>query len=326
MKAVFTMIVGLFLVACDKPSCRSGAPDVSAVNVELERLEEELFNCQSLAEVEFFLKSHPSFATFFLDANDYPDASVLASKIFPLIGDPYIDTLYSEAKQTYGDFSDVASEVTDAVGRMKTLFPEMPIPKLQTAVTGLYRDLYISDTLIIVGLDFFIGKKATYKPMDIPDYILSKYNKENMPVTITKFLSGGYVTKGKKETLLSEMIDFGKTYYLLSRLMPCTADSLIISYTPKEMTAVDNNQAIIWANFVENEILYETSHITKRKFLGERPNVHEISRDCPGRVGAWIGWKIVESYMSVNTVSIHELISERDNDKIFRLSGYKPKG
>ncbi len=326
MKAVFTMIVGLFLVSCGKDACRDSAPEITPVDIKLERLENELFESDSQEDVVTFINRHPSFSDLFLDLKDYPNSSILADKIFKLTQDPFIDTLYSEAKAAYNDFDDIETTVGDAIGRMKTLFPEMPVPKVQTAVTGLYRDLYISDTLVIVGLDFFIGENATYKPLDIPEYILSKYNRENLPVTIIKFLSGGYVSKGKKETLLSEMIDFGKTYYLLSRLMPCTPDSLIISYTPEEMKTIGKNQAIIWANFVENEVLYETSHITKRKFLGERPNVYEISRDCPGRIGAWVGWQIVESYMDNNSISIQELISERDNDKIFRLSGYKPKG
>jgi hypothetical protein len=325
MRTVFTMIVILFLISCGKESCRQDSPMSQEVNITVERLETTIFESKSEEDVENFLNENVQFAALFLDSEEYPDKSILAQKIFKLVDDPFIDTLYNEATAEYDDFDEIKLTLNDAIGRMKTLFPEMTIPKIQTAVTGLYKDLYISDTLVIIGLDFFIGEKATYKPMDIPAYILEKYDRENLPVTIVKFLSGGYVSKGKKETLLSEMVDFGKTYYLLSRLMPCTPDSLIIGYSPKEMVTIEKNQANIWANFVENEILYETSHITKRKFLGERPNVYEISRECPGRIGAWIGWQIVEAYMATNDVTILELISERDNDKIFQKSGYKPK-
>ena len=66
-------------------------------------------------------------------------------------------------------------------------------------------------------------------------------------------------------------------------------------------------------------------YFVKRKFIGERPNVHEISRDCPGRIGVWIGWQIVESYMENNNVSIQELLKSTDNDTLFRLSKYKPQ-
>lgn len=327
MRAVIITIGVLFLVSCQEPKCRETTVPSQPVHVTFERLESELFAAQSQAEIENFLETNPAFASLFLDAAEYPSLEILADKIFKLTSDPFVDTLYNEAISEFSDFSTVEERVTDAVGRIKTLVPDMKDITIQTAVTGLYKDLYISDTLVIIGLDFFIGDDASYPPMNIPQYILDRYNKEHLPVTIVKFLSGSLVSKGKNETLISEMIDFGKTYYLLSRLMPCTPDSLIIGYSPKQMETVLDNEAIIWANFVENEVLYDANHLTKRKFLGERPNVYEISQECPGRIGAWIGWRIVESYMSKNKeVTIQQLISEKDNDMVFRKSSYKPKG
>ncbi|MEP4532410.1 MAG: hypothetical protein ABJ004_04940 [Cyclobacteriaceae bacterium] len=327
MRAVIITIGVLFLVSCQEPECRETPIASKPVDVTFDRLESELFAAQSQEEVEHFLQTNPAFASLFLDAAEYPSLEVLADKIFKLTSDPFVDTLYNEAIGEFSDFSTVEESVTDAVGRIKTLVPGMKDITIQTAVTGLYKDLYISDTLVIVGLDFFIGDDASYPPMNIPQYILDRYDKEHLPVTIVKFLSGSLVSKGKSETLISEMIDFGKTYYLLSRLMPCTPDSLIIGYSPKQMETVLDNEAIIWANFVENEVLYDANHLTKRKFLGERPNVYEISQECPGRIGAWIGWRIVESYMrNSSEVTLEQLISERDNDLIFRKSSYKPKG
>ncbi len=183
----------------------------------------------------------------------------------------------------------------------------------------------MSDSLIVLGLDHFIGEGATYAPKDIPNYILQRYDRAHLPAIVMQFISGHYVKAGDKNTLLSDMIDFGKTYYLTSRLMPCKADSLIIGYTPQNMKDIHANQEIIWANFVENELLYTTDHIQKRKFLSERPNVYEIGEKCPGRIGAWVGWEIVENYMEKNDVTIKELMEDTDHHKIFELSGYKPE-
>lgn len=326
MRGVIIMILTLFLSACSDNDCRDTSVESQPVNIDIDRMETLLLRAGSPKEVKEVLESNRSFSDLFLDADEYPDDSILAAKLYKLSKDAFIDTLYQEAKEEFEDFSEIEMSLKDALGRMKTLFPQMKTPVFKTAVTGLYKDLYISDSLVIIGLDYFIGGGATYPPVNIPEYILSRYNKNHMPSTIIKFLSGSYVLKGSKETLLSEMIDFGKSFYLLSQLMPCTPDSIIMGYTPKELKTVKDNQAVIWANFVENEVLYDTNHLTKRKFLGERPNVYEISQECPGRVGAWIGWQIVEAYMENNNVDIKEMIAERDNDKIFRLSRYKPKG
>jgi hypothetical protein len=88
------------------------------------------------------------------------------------------------------------------------------------------------------------------------------------------------------------MIDYGKIYYLLGSIMPCTPDDLILGFTPKEIRDVYAYQELIWSRIIEEEWLYVTDEFTKKKMLGERPKTIELGDDCPGRVGAWIGWPI----------------------------------
>lgn len=326
MRVVIIMIFGLLLIGCGDGDCEY-QDDIATqpVDIQIERLEEKLFAAQSEKDVIAFLQTNPNLANIFLDAREYPSDTILADKIFTLIKNPGMDTLYQEAETTYSNMADVEEKLEVAFGKLKTLFPGTATPQFQTVVTGMYKDIFITDTLIIVGLDFFIGDEATYKPQQVPFYILSRYNKEHLASIIVKYLAGQVVTPGKKPTLLSEMIDFGKTYYLTKRLMPCTPDSILLGYTPQDMELINSNEAVIWATLLENEVLYETSHITKRRFLGERPNVYEIDQKCPGRVGAWVGWQIVNSYMERNDVDIKTLISDADNEKIFMQSGYKPQ-
>jgi len=221
--------------------------------------------------------------------------------------------------------NEIEAQLAEGIGRLKSIYPEAKTPEVYSAVSVFYNDLFVSDSLIILGLDHFIGQEATYAPKDIPQYILKRYDAAHLPAIVMQFISGHYVKSGDKNTLLSDMIDFGKTYYLTSRLLPCTADSLLMGYTPKNMEDIRANKSIIWANFVENELLYETDHMVKRKFLSERPQIYEISQDCPGRIGAWVGWQIVESYMASNDVAIKDLMENTDHHKIFEQSGYKPR-
>lgn len=327
MRTVFIMFPLLLSMACKKDACReTGLIEKQPVNIQVKRLEKELFAASSAGEVKEILKQNPDYTLRFLDGDQYPTLDILASKVYELSKDAFIDTLYTEASEVYADISSVQSQLEEVVGRLKTLFPEEQSPDLVTTVTGMYNDLLITDSLIIVGIDFFIGDEATYRPINIPNYMLKRYDREHLVPIIAKFMATTQVATSPKNTLLSEMIDFGKTYYLTSRLLPCVPDSILMGYSADEMEAVVDNEKIIWANFVENKILYETSHFIKQKFLGERPNIHEISAKCPGRVGAWIGWQIVEDYMKKNKeVDILTLLDDTDHDKIFSKSGYKPR-
>ncbi len=317
------MIVPVLFSSCSPETCRDSVAPVS-VKLEVERLEEKLFQARTAKEVELFLSENREFSDFFLDANQYPSDSILATRVFTLISNPSIDTLFLESLQAFNAFDEMVDQIEQAIGRLKYYYPETTTPKIQTVVTGLYKDLFISNNYIMIGMDFFIGENASYKPLDIPNYILRRYNSEHLPSIIVKFISSQYAAQGKGESMLTEMIDFGKAYYLLSKIMPCTPERILIGYTKEEWNDTFEYESIIWANFIQNELLYETSHLVKQKFLAERPNVYEIGDKCPGRIGAWLGWQIVNAYAEKTGVTVQQLMAETDHNKIFTQSGYKP--
>jgi len=317
------MIVLVLLSACSRETCRD-AIDPIEIELDVERLEEKLFQSETAKDVQSFLSANREFSNYFLDADQYPSDSILAGRIFNLISNPSIDTLYQESIRAFNGFDTVVGELEMSLGRLKYYYPQAPTPKIQTVVTGLYKDLFISNDRIIIGMDFFVGAGASYKPLDIPNYILRRYNTEHLPSIIMQLISSQYARPGKGESMLTEMVDFGKAYYLLSKILPCTSERILIGYTEEEWNDTFEYESIIWANFIQNKLLYETNHTIKQKFLAERPNVYEIGDKCPGRIAAWLGWQIVNAYAQKTGISVQELMVETDHNKIFTQSGYKP--
>ena len=83
----------------------------------------------------------------------------------------------------------------------------------------------------------------------------------------------------------------------------------------------------MWRYFLEKEMLYSDDPKLTTRFMTPGPFSKfylEIDNDTPGRVGAWIGWQIVRSYMKNNNVTLPELL-KIDNKEIFEKSKYKPK-
>ena len=81
---------------------------------------------------------------------------------------------------------------------------------------------------------------------------------------------------------------------------------------------------LIYGFFLQNELLFNESNIVKQKYISERPNTFEISQSIPGRVGRWLGLKIVDSFMKNQDYSLEELLIEKDYKKIFYNSNYNP--
>jgi len=120
------------------------------------------------------------------------------------------------------------------------------------------------------------------------------------------------------------MITWGKTYYFLEKVLPCTPDSILIGYTPAEMDMVQNNEKLIYAKFVNDKLFYITNHLEKRRYAEERPFIPEISEKCPGRVARYLGWQMVRAYAKKTGKDLPAIMAEKDAQVIFQQSGYKP--
>ena len=78
---------------------------------------------------------------------------------------------------------------------------------------------------------------------------------------------------------------------------------------------------------IENDLLYSTDTQLNKRFIENAPfSKFYLSEDTksPGRIGQWIGWQIVRSYMVNNDVSLQDLLSMNE-EEIFKNSKYKPR-
>jgi uncharacterized protein YjaZ len=110
-------------------------------------------------------------------------------------------------------------------------------------------------------------------------------------------------------------------------LLPEYTDAEKMGYTPEQIVWCQENESYIWRYFIEKEMLYSDEPKLSSRFIDPAPFSKfylEIDNDSPGRVGAWIGWQIVRSYMENNNTSIEQLL-KTDAKQIFEKSKYKPK-
>ena len=79
--------------------------------------------------------------------------------------------------------------------------------------------------------------------------------------------------------------------------------------------------------FLENKLLFDANPKNEQRFIYPAPFSKfylEIDNETPGRVGQWLGWQIVRSYMQNNEVPVTQLL-KMDAKEIFEKSKYKPK-
>ncbi len=295
------------------------------LDLNITRLEDEFFAAKSVQDFTFLLDKYPDFAEVYLEKDNYPSPDSLVSSLLAIHQDSAMRVLYDSVKVEFPNISDVESDLTNAFKYIKHYFPEFKIPKVYTFVSGLNSDLVVTEDIIVIGLDYFLPATHAFQP-DIARYMAERYEKPYLvPMIILAISSQFNAVDPKDNTLLSEMIYYGKAYHFVKAIMPCTSDQYIIGYTPDEISECYDNEEFIWSHFVENELLYETNPFEIRKYIGEAPFTDAISTKAPGRLGRWLGWNIVDDYQANRAVTLPELMQESNSETIFRQSGYRPR-
>jgi hypothetical protein len=327
--------LGLIILATGLWSCGKESedkcvfvPDVAdiTVTISLERFEDSLLNITSKPQLVALLTRQPIIRDHIFGRAQFANDSTFINEIFNRLTNPHLDTLAIETKTVFGTGSELITEFKEAFTNLKYYYPDFTPPKIQTVITGLMgTDLFVSDTLIVVSLDYYLGPGAKYRPR-VYDYILRQYKKDNIvPSCMMIYGISDRFNKTNLEdkTVLADMIAYGKSFYFAKRMLPCVPDSVFIWYTPKEIEGSRRSQDLIWARLIQDNVLYSTSHLMKQKYLGERPKTIDVGPECPGRIAQWVGWQTVDSYMDTHPdVTLPELMARGDARKLLEESNY----
>jgi gliding motility-associated lipoprotein GldB len=323
----------LWLAACSSEP-EEKIPDIShipAVEVTVHRLDQTLFKAKTAGEINQYLEEYPVFAEKYLKASRYSNREILVNQLLKFNTDRYTDTLHLDVERVFGNFAAIRQEMNNAFRFMKYYFPDFQVPEVYTVVSGFGAfgfgaDLFLAENMVVVGLDYFAGRQSTYRPPDVPYYILRRYEPEYITPNMLIFLSSVFNAYNNQDrSLIAEMIYYGKAYAFTKKMMPSAPDSLIIGYTQNELLTCESFQDLIWAHFVEENLFYETSASAKHLYVGERPFVSEIADQCPGRVGRWLGWQIVRKFMNTKPDwPFSQVMEQADAKQLFQESKYKP--
>lgn len=320
----------IFLSSCNnKDECVEIPASYELVHVDIQHMESVVLNLKSKEQIKQFMLEEPVITEYFLRKSDYPNDSIFIHEMYRRFNHPTIDSLNEEIKRFFGDYSQLQTDFDEAFTRLHHYYPEAKIPKIKTVATGFDFDMLVSDTLIVIGLDYYMGDEAKYRPRETYNYILRRYQpKFIVPSAMLIYGISNNFNKvdEQDETILSDMIAYGKSFYFAKQMIPCTPDSTIIWYSDVEMNGITENADIVWSYFIQENLLWESSHIEKRKYLDERPKTYEIGPSCPPRVGTWLGWEIVKKYMEDHPdVTLPQLMSMSDAKDIFDKARYRPK-
>jgi hypothetical protein len=234
----------------------------------------------------------------------------------------------SEIDKKFSDFQQDTLAIHELFQHIKYYFPEFNIPKIVTVNSDVdYKNRIIyADSLMLVGLDNYLGEEHEFYK-GIQQYIRENFEKEALVVDMGKAIARSTIKTAPSRDFLSKIVYYGKLYYLMSQWMPKTEYYELIRYKEDQFQWSLANEQYIWRYFISNELLFSTDSKLDDRFINPAPFSKfylELDNESPGRLGQFIGWRIVDSYMKNNEVSLHELLEE-PAATVFKNSQYKPK-
>lgn len=316
-KLFFSLSILVLLLACNKDS----------------KIEKDIANIEMDIKVErfdqIFAASQPQDlpklkATFpFLFSKRISDSVWINS-----MNDTLQQQLFVEVDKTFGNFDDVANDIKSLFQHLKYYDKNFKAPRV-IALTNYvdYRNkTIVTDTILLIALDNYLGENHEFYS-DIPQYLTQNMKPSQIISDLATDYAQKYIFQSQRKTLLDELIFFGKELYFKDKMIPFKTDAEKIGYTQEQLDWAISNESYIWRYFIEKELLYSTDSSLPSRFVAPAPFTKfylELDSESPGRLGQYMGWQIVRSYMENNSVEFMDML-QMDASDIFNGAKFKPR-
>ena len=318
MTKILTLsIVLLSLLSCSKNTVQKIDVSKIEVTVEVDRFEQKFYT----TTIETLPKLKSEYPYLFPTQNH---DSVWIQKI----NNAEEKELSKRSEEVFKDFKNEKTQLEDLFKYIKYYHPSFKEPKTITLITNLdYQSkVMYADSLLFISLDMYLGRKSEVY-QDFPMYLAQNFDKSHLIVDVTESIRNTYFVTSRSRQFIDLIIDEGKKMYMLDAYLPTLSDAEKMGYTIENLNWVEANEAQMWKYFIENKLLYSTDSNLITRFITDAPFSKfyiDIDKESPGRVGVWLGWQIVRSYMSNNNVTLQQLL-QTNAETIFKQSKYKPK-
>lgn len=246
--------------------------------------------------------------------------------LYSFVSDTLIRKLEVNVAQKV-DTVQLRKELETAFRHYKYYFPEKEIPVVYTCISGFNQSVVISEKIIGVSLDKYMGADSPfYEQLGLPVYKRKNMHPAKIvPDMMQAWTDAEWPKSDKDNSLLSHMIQQGKVLYFMDAVLPDLNDTLKIGFTKKQLEFCRKSEAKMWTYLAEHKMLFTTDRMSIKRFIDDAPYTASFSEESPGRTGVWLGWQIVRSYMKQNKdVKLADLMNNSNYQSILNQSGYQP--
>ncbi len=279
------------------------------------------------------LKPYRAFYGELLDNDSAATDASLAPDLIAFAADKPTLALIDSVLLKYPAGFNFDSLLTPGLQRLKHYFPDAPIPPVYTYITGYSMPgqatmdpRFLSRNHLGIGLHYWLGPAFKFYPPDIPKFVRARCTPAYMPVDVMQlYIDRLHLPLNPKTrpTLVHHLVHTGIRAYVLQQLLPHVPDSTRWAYSAAQLKFAENYLPEAYNKMIP--LLHSTDYLKYRDWLVDAPYTRGLSQESPGRLGAYLGWRLVQKYMQRHPeVTLGQLVRRTDYDDIFKQSGFKP--
>ena len=237
--------------------------------------------------------------------------------------------LLENVNKKFPKIEPIENDLENLFKHLKYYFPKTQIPRVLGVINNVdYQSKTIyADSLLLVSLDTYLGADHPLYE-GIPQYIRQEMDIKYLSSHVVNKFAAYKIPPTNDRTLLSQMIYFGKQIYLKDWVMPKSSDAQKMGYTEDQLQWLIENEVYMWQYFIEKQLLFNTDPSLFQRFIAPAPFSKfylEIDNESPGRVGVWLGWQIIKSYMKRYPETEINALLNLPAQTLFSKSNYKPR-
>jgi hypothetical protein len=336
LKSFFPILVLILVVSCSSPDPLD--VDVSAIAVPqavIQRFDQDFFNGDTLYPKQLQMelqKKYGVFSRVFFTTILCPytrDSAICLKEMVRFLSDKDMRGVWTDINRRYPDLKQEELELTSAYRYFKYHFPSRNLPKsVQATVTGFNYQYTHTEGNYGIGIDYFLGKDSKwYAALQWPMYRRLRHERSYMvPGLIRSWMLNEFPYQPPQSDVLNRMVYEGKLLYLSKAMLRDHPDSILTGFRQKQLDWCTTNEGSIWAAMIDKKLLYSQAPQDMQHMIDDAPFAPDFPRESPGRIGIWVGLRIVEAYMQrYPQTPLEELMRIQDAQQILTRSKYKPR-
>jgi hypothetical protein len=322
---ILLAVISFLLTECSGKK----AQDKESSEWQIQRFDTDLYACLFQDEPFALSEANRLFLDEFGKHVIYIGASDSAGfdeRLKNYFSDPVLRNLYRDEQAKMSDITQINNELADGMELLLKHFPSLKSPRIYMHVSGLDRNVVVTDAVLSLSADKYLGADYPLYQDFFYDYQRQLMTPERIvPDYLLGFLMANFPFKGNEEVLLDKILYEGKLRYLLSRLLPKRKAWEYVAYNEEQYQWCVDHEVKIWTFILENKHLFTPDYRTTERYIQPAPFTAFLPVESPGRVGVWLGFRIVGSYMKNNPqTSLNELIAITDYNQFLKKSKYRP--